>query len=212
MPYRVSYRRHLPHFQPAGATFHVVAKLQGAIPGVIVDAWRAERATQLAQNGAKDEHAATHLAQQRSHFVRIERILDAAILGPRWLGEPSVAAIVQEALHHRDGPVWDLIAYTIMPNHVHIVMALAMTDDALPPALEDVMGSFKRYTAAQANSVLDRSGPFWQAERFDRVIRDGDELRRTVLYVLNNPVKAGLVQDAGTWPWTYVKGVTPPPK
>jgi REP element-mobilizing transposase RayT len=67
------------------------------------------------------------------------------------------------------------------------------------------MQSLKRHTARQANIVLGRQGAFWQDESYDRVIRDNDEYVRTVNYVLENPVKAGLVSKWEDWPWAYFK-------
>ncbi len=55
--------------------------------------------------------------------------------------------------------------------------------------------SLKGYTARQANRILQREGAFRQAESYDRVVRDAAELERIVVYVLNNPVKAGLVSE-----------------
>ncbi len=79
-----------------------------------------------------------------------------------------------------------------MPNHVHAVMKLAEGSN-----LSDVLHSLKSFTSRKVNNLLDRSGPFWQAETFDRLIRDERELDRTIRYVLNNPIKAGL-RD---WRW-----------
>ena len=46
-------------------------------------------------------------------------------------------------------------------------------------------------------------GSFWQAESYDHVVRNG-ELERIISYVLENPVKAGLVEDWEQWPYTYL--------
>ena len=73
------------------------------------------------------------------------------------------------------------------------------------PDLSKIMQSLKRHTARQANIVLGREGPFWQDESYDRVIRDNEEYFRTVRYVLENPVKAGLVLQWNEWQWTYCK-------
>ncbi|MFH0990568.1 MAG: hypothetical protein V1799_11195 [bacterium] len=65
------------------------------------------------------------------------------------------------------------------------------------------MRKLKWNTALKANKLLHRHGAFWQDESYDHVIRDSDELERTVWYVLNNPVKARLVESWDQWPWTY---------
>ena len=67
------------------------------------------------------------------------------------------------------------------------------------------MHPLKGYTARHANQVLSRTGPFWQPESYDHVVRGERELVRIVRYVQNDPVLAGLVQDWQEWPWTYVK-------
>jgi len=67
------------------------------------------------------------------------------------------------------------------------------------------MHSVKSYTANQANAVLRRQGSFWEHENFDRAIRDEEEWLRTIGYVLNNPVKAGLVGDWQDWPHSYCR-------
>lgn len=67
------------------------------------------------------------------------------------------------------------------------------------------MQSLKRHTARQANIVLGREGGFWQDESYDHVIRDNEEFLRIIHYVLENPVKAGLVSRWDEWPWTYYK-------
>ena len=96
-----------------------------------------------------------------------------------------------------------------MPNHIHLVFSLPSTAEQTQAPLESVMAAFKRYTATQANRQLGRTGPFWQAESYDRAIRDQDELQRTIRYVMNNAVKPGLVETPSDWPWTYVKELTP---
>jgi putative transposase len=90
-----------------------------------------------------------------------------------------------------------------MPNHVHLVIAdNVKRSDA---SLYRILQQLKSYTAVQANKLLNRGGAFWQHESYDHVVRDGEELERIVRYVLNNPVKAGLVEDWQNWNWSYCK-------
>ena len=63
----------------------------------------------------------------------------------------------------------------------------------------------KGYTARKANGLLSRTGAFWQRESYDHVIRDANEWQRIVIYVLNNPVKAGLVDTWEEWKWNYYR-------
>jgi len=69
----------------------------------------------------------------------------------------------------------------------------------------EILGSIKKHTALRTNWVLGRTGAFWHSESYDHVIRDADELNRTIRYILENPVKAGLCKHWKDWPWSYVK-------
>jgi REP element-mobilizing transposase RayT len=59
---------------------------------------------------------------QKKYFGIFDRQLDNYKNGPMWLMKEEIASVVKEAIHLRDGKEYDLIAYTIMPNHVHLVI------------------------------------------------------------------------------------------
>ena len=134
----------------------------------------------------------------------LESCLDKAATGPTWLADPAIADVVAEALNYRDDRVYRLDAYSIMPNHVHTVFA-PLNLEAFPVALSSIMHSLKRNTAKRANQILKRSGAFWEHESFDHYIRNEAEFGRIIKYVLENPVKAGLVKRWQDWPWNYLR-------
>ena len=128
------------------------------------------------------------------------------------LADPRIASLVAESIHYRDGKDYDLVAYTIMPNHMHIVYGIGQYDLLERPEnaealsgkqVSGIMMSLKRHTALQANKILDRTGSFWQDESYDHVVRDGEELARLIEYVLDNPVKAGFVDNRRDWQWSF---------
>jgi putative transposase len=143
--------------------------------------------------------------EQRRLFARWEMALHSDKSGPTWLQEPKIAKLLCDSIHRRDSAVYDLIAYCIMPNHVHIVFMPIAKPDGTYHSLSSIMHSLKRYTAQQANLLLGREGPFWQHESYDHVVRDEAERVRIVSYVLSNPEKAGLVAPGAAWPWCYSK-------
>jgi len=81
-----------------------------------------------------------------------------------------------------------------MPNHVHVVLSHLPGFDT-----SGILHSLKGFTSKEINKLVGRSGTLWQAESYDRCIRDSEELQRTIDYVLGNPIAAGL-QD-----WPFVK-------
>jgi hypothetical protein len=109
-----------------------------------------------------------------------------------------------------------------MSNHVHVVFTpLAMQSSRTDVAnsaentaqtkglcynpLSSIMQSLKGYTARKANLLLGRSGAFWQQESYDHVVRNASEWQRIITYVLNNPVKVGLVDRWEKWQWSYCR-------
>ncbi|MBI5470834.1 MAG: hypothetical protein HY961_00670 [Ignavibacteriae bacterium] len=219
------YSRNLPHYQPPHATYFVTARLDGSLPKEAIERLQqerdeAERFFSGAIDGTARREKISEIRDQ--YFHKFEDLLNGASTGPRWLGEMPVASIVKEAMHYRDGNAYDLFAYTIMPNHIHIVFSLERFGESLYEPVErlaesfrggartgyavtDLIGSLKKHTALEANKILHRAGAFWQHESYDHVVRTGEELERTIWYVLNNPVKANLVDSWEEWPWTYCK-------
>jgi REP element-mobilizing transposase RayT len=208
--YRHAYRRFLPHIQPPGAMLFVTFRLFGSLPKAVVLRLRQEaeqNEAAILQKIQKGEEQEVALYRERKrHFGRMDDYLDRVETGPRWLGEEAVALMVAGALYERDGRVNALEAFCIMPNHVHVVFTPLEREDGTYHGLAKVMHSLKRFTAGQGNGILGRSGAFWQPESYDHVVRDEAERRRIVRYVLNNPVKAGLVDEWERWRWSYVKG------
>jgi putative transposase len=208
LEYQLFYRRHLPHIQPPGATLFITFRLAGSIPTevrqrLLAEAERVEAVLDCIPD--PQERAQRAYLEQRRLFGKWDTALDTAQSGPFWLRDPRIAELVIESLHHRDGRVYDLDAFRTMPNHVHLVYTPLPKADGTYHAMSAIMHSLKRYTARQANLLLGREGSFWQSENYDHVVRDEAEWRRIITYVLNNPVKAGLVQHWEEWPWSYCK-------
>ncbi|HEV7667210.1 MAG TPA: transposase [Thermoanaerobaculia bacterium] len=132
----------------------------------------------------------------RKRLVRYE---DAGH-GACWLRDAHVAALVEMALLDFDGERYRLIAWCIMPNHVH---ALIETIGEWP--LDRVVHGWKSYTSHQANRLLGRTGSFWAREYHDRFVRDDDHLAICVRYIENNPLAAGLVLQADSWRWSSAR-------
>jgi putative transposase len=120
--------------------------------------------------------------------------------GNCWLRQPEIARIVEEALLHFDGERYRLIAWTVMPNHVHVLI-----EPLAEHRLGDIVSSWKRFSARSANRALGRSGPFWLDDYWDTYIRNERHLESTVAYIENNPVKAGLVKEPEDWLWGHAR-------
>ena len=111
--------------------------------------------------------------------------------GGCWLKRPEIAGLVLEAMKFFDGDRYTLHAWSVMPNHVHAVLS---PHDG--HQLEKVLHSWKSSTGKKANELLGEAGSFWQEEYYDHVVRDEDDFRNQVRYILENPQKGNA---AGTW-------------
>lgn len=93
-----------------------------------------------------------------------------------------------------DSKFYSLVACVVMPNHVHAVF---LADQGY--SLEQVMKGVKGASSRIVNAKRKSHGNLWQHESFDRIVRSEKELQGKLKYMLNNPVKAGLVDDG----WSY---------
>lgn len=226
--YKQFYRRKLPHRHSPGATLFVTFRLAGSIPKSLILRYKKEKLwleQQILRSDGKvsKERAEPHLRELRHDFERrwfkkFELELHKAAIGPTWLKNPKVAKTVAESLHFLDGKAYNLIAFCIMWNDIHTVFKPLLNEHSLveivgsnplrfesnAPTQSSIMESLKGYTARQANKILGRTGKFWEAESYDHEIKDQESMARIVRYVLNNPVKAGLVSDWQEWPWTWL--------
>jgi len=103
---------------------------------------------------------------------------------------PPQRAVVAAALQHFDGQRYDLLAFVVMDDHVHVVVGPRCV------RLERIVHSWKSFTAHAIGG-----GRLWQPEYQDRIIRDDTELRRTVRYVLENPGRRW--PGARTYPFVW---------
>ena len=92
-----------------------------------------------------------------------------------------------------------LDAAVVMPDHLHFVAGMKYG------FLPDTMHSFKSYTAQKINKLLQKNGPFWQRHYHDHAVRKDEDLHKVVLYTLNNPVRAGLIDDFHDYPYWYCR-------
>jgi putative transposase len=130
-------------------------------------------------------------------LVWMDRYVDTARTGPMYLLREDIARIVVHSLQHGvDLGHYDLRAWVIMANHVHVLLLPKIRPEKL-------LGALKGCTAREAHLVLGRTGqPFWQAESYDHWVRDAREFQKIVDYIENNPVKAGFVTRPEDYPWS----------
>ena len=231
LDYKQFSRRRRPHIHSPGSVLFVTYRLTGSVPKSTVREYKArkkwlENEWKRALRVVSDDRA-PELQKwleriekfKRDWFLTFEKILHQANVGPMWMQNEMVAEAVAESLRRSDAESYRLDAYSVMSNHVHTVFKPFVSeanlreikdDNGHPlfmseyPGLSKIMHSVKGRSARECNLILARFGDFWEHESFDHVIRPG-KFNATIKYVLNNPVKAGLVKHWQEWPWNYCR-------
>ena len=137
-------------------------------------------------------------------FNYYDKILDNINHTPAWLKNDEIANLVLNNLYHHHQKRYELICALLMPNHSHIIIRPLKNENNENFALQAIMKWHKNYTAVHANKILNRKGAFWLHESYDHFVRDEKELYRIINYILQNPVKAGLVNHFKEWSCFWV--------
>ena len=181
-------RGYIPHFDQPQLIQFITLRLCDAVPEAIITQWKEE----LSWTGKVSVRDPRQIILRK----RIEKYEDAGY-GACWLRDRRVAGLVEQTLLHYDGKRYRVIAWCIMPNHVHVIVEVQGKY-----ALSEILHAWKSYIAHEVNKLLNRSGPFWFREYHDRFIRDAEHLAAAVKYVETNPVKARLVTRKEEWEWS----------
>ncbi|HEX9982935.1 MAG TPA: transposase [Thermoanaerobaculia bacterium] len=100
-------------------------------------------------------------------------------------------------IHSHQVTYWLDVA-VVMPDHVHLLIT-PYAGCTLPAALKAIKGNSSR----RANRVMTRRGTLWEEESFDRILRKDEDLTRKAEYILDNPLRAGLVRQREDYPWLW---------
>lgn len=123
--------------------------------------------------------------------------------------------IVENTIRYLNGRRYNLFAYVIMPDHFHLIIQPLEVGRTRVPLVDDqekyynlseIMHSIKSFSAHEINKKIRIIGSTFQHENFDRIIRNEDELYEKMNYIINNPVKAGLIENPNDYKWLFYIG------
>jgi leucyl-tRNA synthetase/REP element-mobilizing transposase RayT len=191
----------LPHWQQDAKLYFVTWRLADSLPAEKLESWRQERATWLAKH-PEPWSPATEEEYHEKFSKTIDHWLDAGG-GECLLKDPVLAKIVADALLHFDGERCLMDSFVVMPNHVHALFRLAPD-----VKLQELLHSWKSFTAKRINEVLGRSGGLWQGDYWDRIVRDAGHLANLREYIGKNPVRARLGEGNYIY-YSVTRGETP---
>lgn len=169
-------RGYLPHCDFPGLVQLVTFRLADSMPASRRGEW---------------EHLLA-IEDNQEKRTKLEAYLDRGV-GECLLRDARMATIVERALLHSHGANYELLAWCVMPNHVHALVHVWQTP------LAKLLQSWKSFTAGAINDYLNRSGRLWEPEYWDTFMRDEEQERKAVHYIESNPVKAKLCRAPEDW-------------
>ena len=208
------YHANLPHVQPIGGTFFITFRLEGSLPIQYLKRIRSElndKIFEIKTSRYLDPNVAIY-NQRKLYFKKMDWALDQIYDGFDFLKEEKIAQIVEDKIHKYDGELYDLLAYCIMPNHVHLVFDTSVQLQVKEGLnfknyiqVSEIMRKIKGGSAFEINKILNRKGKLWQKENYDHYVRSGKELTNIIWYILKNPVVANLIENWEEYKFTYWK-------
>jgi len=171
-------RGYLPHFDAGAVVQTVTFRLADSLPREFY-----EKAAAVASN-------------DKERFFILEKGIDQD-KGSCLLTDHACATIVRRTLEHFDGEQYLLLAWVIMPNHVHV-----MIEQIAGYSLTNVVQSWKSVSAHAINKAMGTRGQVWSPDYFDRFVRDGEHYANAKYYIEYNPVKARLADKPENWSYS----------
>ncbi len=189
----------LPHLKKEGGTYFVTFRQAGTLPREVVVRFKREREAIIQQARAAKRPLTWREQEElfRWYSNRVDKYLDAG-QGECYLREPKFADLVAGALQFFQGKHYELRAWTVMPNHVHVVVWPMPSH-----SLSEILHSWKSFTSHEINKRFEtKIVPFWQSESYEHLVRDDEDLSRCCHYTLMNPVNANLCAQPEEWKWS----------
>ena len=199
------HRSSLPHHQEEEQILSINWRLAYTLPRVLNDI------LQELQD-LRDEHSDNNFSPDgdnpyRQRYAILRMLYDETLARHPHpdvdLATPMLAPIVTNSIKFYDRKMYILHAYCLMPNHVHLLIKPIKDASGRYSLCSDIVKRIKSYSAKEINKLLGRCGELWDHEYYDRYIRNPADYNRTVEYILNNPLKAGLVNTREKWPYSY---------
>lgn len=183
--------RNLPHWRQEGKLYFVTWRLGDSLPREKRDELQQDRDDWQRQHGAKGPKDLTR-EQRRIYYQlfnqRVQQWLDAGA-GSCVLKQEGPLRIMVDALHHFNGTRYNLGAFAVAANHVHVLVAPFNGIE-----LSDILHSWKSFTAKAINKLLQRTGQLWFDESYDHLVRNVPELERIENYIVRHAQVGGYVE------------------
>jgi REP element-mobilizing transposase RayT len=137
-----------------------------------------------------------HLDHQPPHWVQEAAVYFITVCAePRQINHfchPLVGAeVIQSIRQYHDKGRWFCHLVVLMPDHIHLLLSFPDV-----PSYSRQIGEWKKW-------LVKRHAISWQENFFDHRLRVNENFKQKAEYILQNPVRAGLVQKMTDWPYVW---------
>jgi REP element-mobilizing transposase RayT len=181
-------RGYLPHFDAGKVVQSVTFRLADSLPQ--------EKLKILEEQLS----ALPETLAERERRTSIEQWLDAG-MGCCVLRHPVIAELVQDSLLQFDSERYHIIAWCIMPNHVHVLLEPILSLASIVKSWKSWTGKYARIKAIELGFAVP-AHRFWMREYWDRFIRNEEHFQQAICYIHENPFKAKLCAAPEDWLWS----------
>lgn len=190
---------HLPHRNKEGIIQFITFRLADSLPQDVLKTIELEIKT--LSTSEKDN------AKRKKY----QKFLDRGN-GSCALKHPKMAQTMCNALKHHDGDKYNLLAWSIMPNHVHVLIKANSNISRILQSWKSFTGRWAVKNNEKYNLGLPKDATaFWMPDYWDRFIRDAKHFNNTVKYILDNPEKAKLPKESVAYRYTACAWVVEAP-
>lgn len=200
------HKRRLPHIYIQHQSIFFTWRLNFSLPHSLLLEYEQLRVRNSTETkGLSNEY---RKMQEYLNHKRIFGWLDAQYgklnLPDFHLISPSIAQILMDKILEHQDNAYHVQAFCIMPNHVHVLMIPFCDSANFTDSVSDIVKKWKGASAREINLFLGRSGQLWVRETYDHIVRNEAEQNRILDYIIQNPVKAGLVENWKEWKHTWL--------
>ena len=195
--------RGIPHGFLCETPIHLIYRVKGCAPVNQLSQLADDLTQQLAVLRSDQNQPADRVQRVLEEQLEVyDQLLDAQdqskyVLSKRVAAEEVIAS--WRGLHSR-GEI-HLYAVCVMGNHVHALLRGGEGREDAP--IGQLVSRHKRFTNRRIREAMGLETNVWDSGFYDRYVRPGT-FERVLWYVINNPVKAGLIRDWRAWAGTYV--------
>jgi len=201
------YSRNLPHLFDIDKPVFITYRLKFTLPSSVMHELNRRKTEWFKEMQDLNEETKTQKTKHKDavFFNWFDELITSSPETPQLLLRKDITDIISSAFRYHNDQRYKLLAYCIMPNHVHVlILPLRQASGEIFP-LARITYTWKRYTTNQINALLGKNGSLWQQESYDHLVEDEIGLARIIEYILENPVKAGLVDNWKEWYGTWVR-------